>query len=159
MKRNKFIAAIITFTITPFALIAQQANRFIRKSEGFKIQAGEGRIHGHIELKGVNANVLDVKISGSDTDGVLAIFEQTSLSPGKGTPLHIHHTQDEIFYVIDGAYRFQVGKEQFNLEKGDCIFLPRKVPHAWTQVSPTGKMTVTMPPAENWRISLSRWRH
>ena len=30
---------------------------------------------------------------------------------------------------------------------GDSIFLPRKVPHAWTQKSETGKMTVIVQPA------------
>lgn len=162
MKRNKFIGAIITLATAPFISIAQRKNIFLRKDEGFKIQAGEGRIHGHIKLKGVNSNVLDVKISGSDTDGDLAIFEQTSLSPGKGTPLHLHHTQDEIFYVIEGEYYFQVGDKKFSLAKGDSIFLPRKVPHAWIQVSATGKMTVVMQPAgklENFFVTVSALDH
>lgn len=162
MKRNKFIAAIITLATAPFISIAQRKNILLRKEEGFKIQADEGRIHGHIKLKGVNANVLDVKISGSDTDGDLAIFEQTSLSPGKGTPLHIHHNQDEIFYVLEGEYYFQVGDKKFTLAKGDSIFLPRKVPHAWTQVSATGKMTVTMQPAgklENFFVTVAALDH
>ena len=30
---------------------------------------------------------------------------------------------------------------------GDSIFLPRKVPHAWTQKSDKGKMTVILQPA------------
>lgn len=162
MKRNKFIAAIITLATAPFIAIAQRKNIFLRKDEGFKIQAGEGRIHGHIKLKGVNSNVLDVKISGSDTDGDLAIFEQTSLSQGKGTPLHLHHNQDEIFYVIEGEYYFQVGDKKFSLAKGDSIFLPRKVPHAWTQVSATGKMTVIMQPAgklENFFVTVAALDH
>ena len=117
------------------------------KDKGFKINAGEGRIHGHLKLKGVNSNILDVKISGEDTNGDLAIFEQTSLSQGRGTPLHIHNSQDEIFYVIEGEYYFQVGDEKFYMAVGDSIFLPRKVPHAWTQKSEKGKMTVILQPA------------
>ncbi len=162
MKRNKFIAAITALVTTPLMLIAQRKNFLPRKDEGFKVQAGEGRIHGHIKLKGVNANILDVKISGADTDGDLAIFEQTSLSPGKGTPLHIHHSQDEIFYVIEGEYYFQVGDKKFRLAKGDSVFLPRKVPHAWTQVSATGKMTVIMQPAgklENFFVTVAALEH
>ena len=115
--------------------------------KGFKIAAGEGRIHGHIRLKGVNANILDVKVSGKDTAGGLAIFEQTSLSPKRGTPLHVHPNQDEVFYVLEGEYYFQVGEEKFRLRTGDSIFLPMKVPHAWTQISERGKMTVTFQPA------------
>jgi quercetin dioxygenase-like cupin family protein len=146
MKRGKFIlAALSAIPMAAFAKI--KTNVLTRADKGFKINAGEGRIHGHIKLKGVNSNVLDVKISGSDTNGDLAIFEQTSLSQGKGTPLHIHHLQDEIFYVLEGSYYFQVGDQKFSLSKGESIFLPRKVPHAWTQVSETGKMNVIMQPA------------
>jgi len=162
MKRNKFIAAILTLATTPLITLAHRQKNISRKDKGFKIGAGEGRIHGHIKLKGVNSNVLDVKVSGIDTGGDLAIFEQTSLSQGKGTPLHIHPTQDEIFQVIEGAYYFQVGDEKFNLVKGDSIFLPRKVPHAWTQVSETGKMTVILQPAgklENFFVTVAALDH
>lgn len=162
MKRNKFIVAVLTSVATPFMTLAQGQKNVSRKEKGFKVGVGEGRIHGHIKLKGVNSNILDVKVSGSDTDGDLAIFEQTSLSQGKGTPLHIHHTQDEIFYVIEGSYYFQVGDEKFNLIKGDSIFLPRKVPHAWTQVSEKGKMTVILQPAgklENFFVTVAALDH
>ncbi len=146
MKREKFIlTSLAFFPLTVFGKM--KSDLFQRTNKGFKTNAGEGRIHGHIKLKGVNSNILDVKVSGNDTDGSLAIFEQTSLSQGKGTPLHIHHSQDEVFYVIEGSYYFQVGDEKFKLEKGDSIFLPRKVPHAWTQVSDSGKMTVVLQPA------------
>lgn len=131
----------------PLAAIAKLNNKTRRTGKGFKVNAGEGRIHGHIKLKGINSNVLDVKISGSDTDGGFALFEQTSLSPGKGTPLHVHHLQDEVFYVVEGNYYFQVGEDKYQLSAGDSIFLPMKVPHAWTQVSEKGKMTVLFQPA------------
>jgi len=161
MKRGKFIGAGLS--IFPLALLANlKFNLFMRADKGFKISAGEGRLHGHMKLKGVNSNVLDVKISGEDTDDNLAIFEQTSLSQGKGTPLHIHNSQDEIFHVLEGAYYFQVGEEKYDLSQGDSIFLPRKVPHAWTQVSEKGKMTVVVQPAgklENFFVTMSTLDH
>ncbi|MEP6683693.1 MAG: cupin domain-containing protein [Parafilimonas sp.] len=162
MKRNKFIASLLTLTAAPFYGFSQIQKVLTRKDKGFKISKGEGRIHGHIKLKGVNANVLDVKISGSDTDGGLAIFEQTSLSQGKGTPLHIHHFQDEIFSVIEGSYKFQVGDDKYDLTTGDSIFLPRKVAHAWTQVSEKGKMNVILQPAgklENFFVTMAALGH
>ena len=162
MKRNKFIAALLMLSTTPALAFTKFNKVFMRKDKGFKIPAGEGRIHGHIKLKGVNANVLDVKISGTDTDGDLAIFEQTSLSQGKGTPLHIHHFHDEIFQVIEGSYKFQVGEDKYDLTTGDSIFLPRKVAHAWTQVSEKGKMLVTLQPAgklENFFVTMEALDH
>lgn len=158
MKRNKFIATLAALTALPALSFSQLKKSLTGNGKGFKINAGEGRIHGHLKLKGVNSNVLDVKISGSDTNGDLAIFEQTSLSQGRGTPLHVHHLQDEIFYILEGAYYFQVGEDKYHLTAGDSIFLPRKVPHAWTQVSEKGKMTVIMQPAgklENFFVAVA----
>ena len=158
MKRNQFIASILTIMSAPLFAFSQLPGKLVRQKKGFKIAAGEGRIYGHIKMKGVNSNILDVKISGSDTDGDLAVFEQTSLSQGKGTPLHIHNSQDEIFYVIEGAYKFQVGNDKYDLTTGESIFLPRQVAHAWTQVSEKGKMTVIVQPAgklENFFITMA----
>lgn len=162
MKRNKFITSLIVLAAAPTLLFSQIQKGLYKMNKGFKINSGEGRIHGHIKLKGVNSNIIDVKISGSDTAGELAVFEQTSLSKGKGTPLHIHNSQDEIFYVLEGAYYFQVGEEKHNLTIGDSIFLPRKVAHAWTQVSEKGKMTVILQPAgklENFFVTMSQLDH
>ena len=162
MKRNKFIVSLLALIAVPFRSFSQIKKVLTRNDKGFKILAGEGRLHGHIKLKGVNANILDVKISGSDTNGDLAIFEQTSISPGRGTPLHIHHFQDEVFYVIEGTYKFQVGEDKYDLTTGDSIFLPRKVAHAWTQVSEKGKMIVTFQPAgklENFFVTMAVLDH
>jgi quercetin dioxygenase-like cupin family protein len=145
MKRSKFMLTLIS--LVPFTALAGVKRSLVREDKGFKVEAGKGRTHGHIQLKGVNANVLDLKVSGKDTNGDLAIFEQTGLSPGRGTPLHIHHSQDEIFNVTEGEYHFLVGKEKFILTAGDTIFLPRKVPHAWTQASQRAKMNVIVQPA------------
>ncbi len=133
-----------------------------RSDKGFIVKSGEGRKHGHIKLKGVNSNILDVKISGNDTDGGVAMFEQTSLSQGRGTPLHVHHKQDEYFYVVEGEYYFQIGDDTFRATAGDTIFLPMKVPHAWSQVSAKGKMTVTFQPAgkmENFFLTTAALDH
>ncbi len=145
MKRSKFMLALLS--AAPIATFGRQYRQLNREEKGFLAKAGEGRYHGHIQLKGVNANTIDVKVSGKDTNGDLAIFEQTSVSPGKGTPLHVHPYQDEVFYVLEGSYRFQAGNSIYELHAGDTIFLPRKLPHAWVQLSERGKMTVTLQPA------------
>ncbi len=145
MRRRTFIQT--TLAVTPLAAATPSPNEGFRESNGFTIKAGEGRYHGHIQLKGVNSNIQDVKISGKDTDGDLAIFEQTGLSPKRGTPLHVHPNQDEIFYVLEGEYHFQLGTDKHELKVGDSIFLPRKVPHAWVQISERGRMTVIVQPA------------
>ncbi len=162
MKRNQFLTALAVVTIAPLPVFPKKPEMMNRSDKGFIVKSGEGRKHGHIKLKGVNSNILDVKISGNDTDGGVAMFEQTSLSQGRGTPLHVHHKQDEYFYVVEGEYYFQIGDDTFRATAGDTIFLPMKVPHAWSQVSAKGKMTVTFQPAgkmENFFLTTAALDH
>lgn len=165
MKRNfflKFFLASCAINFSPLKIFSKNIKNVTVLNKGFKVKAGEGRIHGHVKLKGVNANILDLKISGSDTDGGMAVFEQTSLSQGRGTPLHVHHFQNEVFYVLEGEYFFQVGEENFTISAGDSIFLPMKLPHAWTQKSTTGKMAVIFEPAgkmEDFFVTLAALDH
>lgn len=119
----------------------------MRSEKGFKVNAGEGRFGKRFKMKGVTLNLLDVKISSKDTGGALAVFEQTGFTPRGGPPLHIHHFQDELFYVVQGEYLFQVGEDRHRLKTGDTIFLPRKVPHAFVQLTEEGKMVVAYQPA------------
>ena len=137
MKRSNFLLGVIS--LFPLSLLAKIKNQIKMYSDkGFKVAAGEVRYGNHLKMKGVTLNVLDIKISSKDTNGNLAIFEQTGLTPNGGPPLHIHPHQDESFYVIEGRYFFQVGDERFDLKAGDTIFLPRNVPHAFVQLSDRG---------------------
>jgi len=115
--------------------------------KGFKVKAGEARYGEHYTMKGVTLNKLDIKISSGDSNGAVAVFEQTGLTPMGGPPLHIHPFQDEWFHVIEGNYFFQVGDDKYDLTSGDTIFLPRNVKHAFIQLTTKGKMIVTYMPA------------
>ncbi len=119
----------------------------MKANNGFKVSTGEARFGEHYKMKGVTLNTLDIKISSQDTAGGLAVFEQTGLTPKGGPPLHIHPFQDEWFYVIEGDYIFQVGDEKYRMNAGDTIFLPRKIQHAFVQLSEKGKMIVSYLPA------------
>jgi quercetin dioxygenase-like cupin family protein len=119
----------------------------MRTIKGFKVGSGEARFGTHYKMKGVTLNILDIKISGKDTENDISVFEQTGLTPNGGPPLHIHPSQDEWFYVIEGDYIFQCGDEKFNLKPGDTIFLPRNVQHAFAQLTDKGKMIVSYLPA------------
>lgn len=146
MKRRNFIIAPI---LAAPMLVFEKIKKVIpmRTDKGFKVIAGEARFGKHYKMKGVTLNVLDIKISGKDTEGDLAVFEQTGLTPKGGPPLHIHPNQDEWFYVIEGEYLFQVGEDKYQMKAGDTIFLPRKVQHAFVQLTEKGKMIVSYMPA------------
>lgn len=146
MKRGTFILAALA--ISPLSIFAKiKKNIVARTGKGFKVKAGEARFGEHYKMKGVTLNNLDIKISGSDTDNEVAVFEQTGLTPNGGPPLHIHPFQDEWFYVIEGDYLFQVGDDKYQMKAGDTIFLPRNVQHAFLQLTEKGKMIVSYLPA------------
>ena len=115
--------------------------------KAFKVAAGEARFGNLYKMKGLTLNHLATKVSGKDTDGQLVLFEQTSLTYKGGPPLHIHLNQDEWFFVLEGHFKFRVEEEEFDLQQGDMIFLPRGIPHAFIQLSELGRMMVCFQPA------------
>ncbi len=159
MKRKNFLlSALIPVALPP--LFSGKIFSKPRTGKGFKVSAGEARFGKHITMKGITPNTLDIKISGKDTDGELAVFQQTGTSTKGGPPLHIHPHQDEWFYVLDGEYRFQVGDEQYSMQKGDTIFLPRNVPHAFVQLTTQASVIVSYLPAgkmESFFEATSKW--
>jgi len=144
MHRSKFLFGLVSiFPLSGFA----RNHLYTDGRKGIKIAAGEGRYNGRMRLQGTNTNLVDLKISGKDTDGALAIFEQTSVTARGRTPLHVHSSQDEFCFIVEGDFFFKVGPDEFSLGPGDSIFLPRKTPHGWAQVSKKGRMTITFQPA------------
>jgi mannose-6-phosphate isomerase-like protein (cupin superfamily) len=49
-------------------------------------------------------------------------------------PLHVHHDNDEGFYVLEGELVIQIGDERHQLTPGSYAFGPRGVPHAYRNV-------------------------
>jgi quercetin dioxygenase-like cupin family protein len=139
MKRRNFLTATLaTGAFSAFEI----ENKPTKK--GFIVKNGDARFGIHTPFKGINPN--DVKISSKDTGGQLSVFEYIGHEK-TGPSLHIHFYQDEIFYVAEGEYVFQLDKERFTLKKGDTIFLPRNVPHTWIQTSDFGKLIYFLQPA------------
>jgi quercetin dioxygenase-like cupin family protein len=65
---------------------------------------------------------------------------------GSGPPLHLHHNEDETFYVLEGEVTFLVGDERIDLAAGDYLFGPREVAHAYVVRSERARMLVTASP-------------
>lgn len=55
-----------------------------------------------------------------------------SMSPaGSGPPRHIHHAEDETFYILSGRCDFWVGGEVFHRAAGETMFVPRGTEHTF----------------------------
>ena len=78
----------------------------------------------------------EVKASAADTAGAYTLVEITAPA-GLESPLHVHHREDEGFYVLDGSVTVQVGDETVELGAGRHAFGPRGIPHRFT-IGPDG---------------------
>ena len=142
MERKEFLIG----SLSAAALLAtsKSVNAQQTPKTAFLVAAGKGRFGESFLYKGKNPN--DIKLSGKDTGGALAMFEYIGYEK-TGPSLHVHFDQDEIFYIAEGRYRFFVGGELMELHPGDTIFLPRKVPHTWLQLTDKGKLIYFVQPA------------
>src|SRR5262245_25783412 len=73
------------------------------------------------------------RITGADVDGRFDFMEAT-ITYLQGPPLHLHHEQDDTFFVIEGTLTVQVGDELFELNAGDLVCAPKGVPHTFANV-------------------------
>ncbi len=97
---------------------------------------GEGRTIGGITLKA----------TGEETRGSIGFIEATS-PPGYGPPRHVHHSCDELFYVLEGQFLFLVGERQVSGSPGTFVFIPRGTVHAAKVIgSEPGKVLATYIP-------------
>ena len=72
-----------------------------------------------------------IKASAADTGGQLTIVEVTE-PPGAEAPLHVHHNEDEAFWVLEGDVRLEIGETTIEAHAGDYAFGPRGIPHRYT---------------------------
>ena len=97
---------------------------------------------------------ITVKTAGAETCHAFSQIE-TDDPRGSGPPLHLHHNEDETFYVLEGEVTVQVGDERIDLEAGDYCFGPRGIPHAYLVRSERARMLVTISPSGSEQLFVS----
>lgn len=71
----------------------------------------------------------------------LALAEWTAAASAGGepeyqAPLHVHHDDDEAWYVLEGKLRVRVGDEDFDVPAGAAVIGPHGVPHTFWNPDP-----------------------
>jgi quercetin dioxygenase-like cupin family protein len=88
-----------------------------------------------------------VKLSAGETVGAATILEIES-DPGNGPPMHVHHREDEAYYILEGEYDFHVGGRVIRARAGAFLFGPREIPHRYQVVGASrGRILVFVHPA------------
>lgn len=87
-----------------------------------------------------------VKATSRQTGNAFGLLE--FLAPvGPGSPYHVHHGEEEVFYVLEGQLEFVSGERRISGGPGSYVFLPRDVPHGFrvTGSSPARFLILTTP--------------
>lgn len=79
---------------------------------------------------------MTLKATSELTGGALSLVEVLA-APDTAPPWHVHHRDDELFYLLDGSFLFKCGDELFEGGPGSFVFLPRGIPHSFKVTSPT----------------------
>jgi uncharacterized cupin superfamily protein len=52
-------------------------------------------------------------------------------------PRHVHHHDDEAWYVLEGILRVQSGENEIEARAGSAVLVPRGTPHTYWNAGPT----------------------
>jgi quercetin dioxygenase-like cupin family protein len=132
LDRRSFVQ--LALATAPFALLG--ATPDAPSSVSPVVRAGEGR-EGRRQFK----------VLSKETNGAMFVMEMVRRAKG-GPDRHLHHEQDELFYVLEGEFLFEIGSDRFRLKTGDCVLGPRGVPHAYLFLGPdAGRLLISYAPA------------
>jgi quercetin dioxygenase-like cupin family protein len=68
------------------------------------------------------------KISSGQTAGAYTVLEFI-LNAGGGPPLHVHHREDELFYVAEGECTVGTKEQSYPAPAGTIVRFPKGTPH------------------------------
>ena len=84
---------------------------------------------------------------GEETGGAFTLFEEAT-SPGSSAFPHLHHGEDQAFYVLEGEHEFVCGGRAFEAKPGSFLYVPRGTVHSFENVGTTpGRLLILSAPA------------
>jgi quercetin dioxygenase-like cupin family protein len=92
-----------------------------------------------------NNDLLTLKATGRQTAGAYLLVEELARQ-GKVTPLHTHPTEEETFYVLEGAALMYLDGDNRPVAAGGFVSVPPGVPHAYMVTSEVARMLILITP-------------
>jgi mannose-6-phosphate isomerase-like protein (cupin superfamily) len=79
---------------------------------------------------------------------VIAEWSDPGTHPGRPIAgLHVHHSDDEAWFVLSGRLGFRVGESEREVGAGESILVPRGTPHSyWNAVAEPTRYLLVMTP-------------
>ena len=86
-----------------------------------------------IEPFGLEMRVL---LTTGATGGAISVIMAWH-KPGEGPPDHVHSSQEEMFFIVEGTYELTLDGQTSTVGPGTIVFIPRNVVHRFKNVGDT----------------------
>jgi quercetin dioxygenase-like cupin family protein len=102
-----------------------EEQRMVRSIDPFVVRRGEGEV-----IPGPAGGGATLKARTETTGGSFTLIE-IEIGPKQGPPQHRHRREDEMWYILDGSFRFIADGELFDAPPGAFVFVPRGTAHCF----------------------------
>jgi mannose-6-phosphate isomerase-like protein (cupin superfamily) len=81
---------------------------------------------------GMAISLTDAELGGPASDFVIVEWSDSGNGDWEWiAPLHVHHSDDEAWYVLEGVLKFRIGDEICEARPGSAVLAPKGTPHAY----------------------------
>ncbi len=126
-RRQVLTASAAALTVS--TLPASDAKGEQPSVKSFVVRRGQAREGRPLVVQG-DENGFSTKVRGMDGNKRYSVIEAHT-PPERGPLLHIHPSQNELFFVLHGSIGVQCGSERTILNAGDAFMAPARIPHAY----------------------------
>lgn len=103
---------------------------------------------GKMVWMGGGTDLITSKATGEDTNGAFALFDSLVPPRAGSPPPHIHHRDDEAWYVLEGEFEFLDGDHWIAANAGSFVYAPRGTLHTFKNVGESiGRLLTIVTPA------------
>ena len=75
-----------------------------------------------------------IRSAGETTDNHFFLMESLDMPVGLESPYHVHHNEDEAFYVLEGELAVVLDGRWLTAGPGTYVYGPRNIPHGFKVV-------------------------
>jgi mannose-6-phosphate isomerase-like protein (cupin superfamily) len=146
IPRRSFLKTVAASVFPAAALpeLIAQAASSPAPAELHPVGSGQDR---YAEKHTLGYSAMSFKVGTAETGGNMFVIEHDNMKADGGPGFHLHLSQEEYFYVLEGEVAFQVGDKQLRLKAGESILGPRRVPHCFAAVDKASRMLIAFTPA------------
>jgi quercetin dioxygenase-like cupin family protein len=83
----------------------------------------------------------------ADTGGRYGLVDMIEVPAGHMPPLHVHHSEDEGFLLLEGELSLFLPGREIALRPGEFVLAPRGVPHTYQVGNAAARFLVVSTPA------------